>query len=83
MTRRKQRICGLLEGGRVMREILWKKIDGYDYAVSTSGEVKRLATKASSGTGNYERQVGTISNLLAALKSLQNGGLYDDIGEFI
>lgn len=30
-----------------MREILWKKIDGYDYAVSTSGEVKRLATKAS------------------------------------
>ena len=40
MTRREQMICGLLEGGRVMREILWKKIDGYDYAVSTSGEVK-------------------------------------------
>ena len=22
-------LCGLLEGGRVRREILWKKIDGY------------------------------------------------------
>lgn len=44
-----------------MREILWKKIDGYDYAVSTSGEVKRLATKASGGTGNYERQERVIT----------------------
>lgn len=38
-----------------------EKIDGYDYAVSTSGEVKRLATKASGGTGNYERQERTIT----------------------
>ena len=55
MTRREQMICGLLEGGRVMREILWKKIDGYDYAVSTSGEVKRPATKASSGPASLYR----------------------------
>ena len=55
MTRHEQMICGLLEGGRVMREILWKKIDGYDYAVSTSGEVKRPATKASSGTASLYR----------------------------
>ena len=38
-----------------MREILWKKIDGYDYAVSTSGEAKRPATKASSGTASLYR----------------------------
>ncbi len=26
MTRREQMICGLLEGGRVMREILWEVV---------------------------------------------------------
>ena len=59
-----------------MREILWKKIDGYDYAVSTSGEVKRLATKASSGTGNYERQERAITDasMYINVKSNVTGG---------
>lgn len=38
-----------------MREILWKKIEGYDYAVSSNGDVKRLATPSKGGTGRYAR----------------------------
>lgn len=37
------------------REIHWKKIPGYEYAVSTDGQVKRLSTVASKGTGHYAR----------------------------
>lgn len=38
-----------------MREIQWKKIPGYEYAVSTDGQIKRLSTVASKGTGHYAR----------------------------
>jgi hypothetical protein len=38
-----------------MAEVLWKKIDGYDYAVSSNGEVKRISTQPTAGTGHYAR----------------------------
>ena len=64
MTRREQMICGLMEGGRVMREILWKKIDGYDYAVSTSGELKAVQALDDS----YEKLLKETDALILKLR---------------
>lgn len=35
-----------------MREIVWKKINGFNYAVSSDGKVKRLESLARKGTGH-------------------------------
>ena len=50
-----------------MNEIRWKKIPGYEYAVSTDGQVKRLSTVASKGTGHYARNEA-IKNRVATTK---------------